>query len=69
MTQLEQQTLVRVKAACQQYIESETTIDWEQRRYEIARDVYANQFHGNLTAKQAVEKADRLISELQRSTE
>ena len=37
------------------------TIDWEQRRYETAREIYANHFHGNITAAKAIEKADELL--------
>lgn len=36
-------------------------IDWEQRRYETAREIYANHFHGNITAAKAIEKADELL--------
>ncbi len=36
-------------------------IDWEQRRYETAREIFANHFHGNITAAKAVEKADQLL--------
>lgn len=60
MTQLEQELAALGKLALRQYIRKDE-IDWEQRRYEIARDVYANQFHGNLTAEKAVKKADELI--------
>ena len=53
------------------------TIDWEQRRYEIARDFMAAQINGvyvgNLEwsyegeAKSAIEAADELIKQLQSS--
>ena len=36
-------------------------IDWEQRRYETAREIYANLFIGNITAAKAIEKADELL--------
>ena len=39
-------------------------IDWEQRRYEIAKELIAR---NPLSAKQAVEMADELITELQKS--
>ena len=38
-----------------------SNIDWEQRRYETAREIFANHFHGNITAAKAVEKADELL--------
>jgi hypothetical protein len=42
-------------------------IDWEQRRYEIAKAVYARHVYdvGN-TAIQATDAANKLISELKR---
>lgn len=55
------------------------TIDWEQRRYEIAKEYLAAQINGvyagNLewscygVAKSAIEAADELIKQLQESTE
>jgi hypothetical protein len=39
---------------------------WEQRRYEIARDIYTNENHSVVTAEYAVRKADRLIEELKK---
>lgn len=41
-------------------------IDWERRRYEIAKEVMANAF--NSSAKFAVAKADELIAELKNTT-
>lgn len=70
MTELEQQTLVRIKGACQQYIESRNTIDWEQRRYEIAKSVIcgwaASLPPSNLESNvgYAIEIADELIRQL-----
>ena len=44
-------------------------VDWEQRRYEIAKEYYCRRFDSNITtfnedARRAVECADILISEL-----
>lgn len=44
-----------------------TPEQWEQRRYEIAREIYANSFHGNLTPAKAVERAEKLIEELKKT--
>ena len=38
MTQLEQRTLSLLAAACSKYIEEVNNIDWEQRKYETAKD-------------------------------
>lgn len=40
MTQLEKETMGITKSAARKYIYNE--VDWEQRRYEIARDVLAS---------------------------
>lgn len=48
-------------------LEFEKDIDWEQRRYEIAKDVFAstyNIFQNKGLAKMAVHAADALIAEL-----
>lgn len=50
-------------------LEFEKDIDWEQRRYEIAKDVFAstyNIFQNKGLAKMAVHAADALIAELQK---
>lgn len=39
-------------------------IDWEQRRYEIAKAMFASPYH--LTAEEAVLNADALIAELKK---
>ena len=55
--------------------EGNKTIDWEQRRYEIARDIAAaihtkpNVSGTLLTYNQIVAAADRLIRELKKGTE
>lgn len=48
-------------------------VDWEQRRYEIAKDIYPIVFHDmnpsepkDAPAKAAVELADLLIAELKK---
>lgn len=43
-------------------------IDWEQRRYEIARDIYANDSTNSITAAGAVSCADELIKALKGET-
>lgn len=40
MTQLEKETMEITKRAARKYVYNE--VDWEQRRYEIARDVLAS---------------------------
>lgn len=40
------------------------SVDWEQRRYEIAKDLYIH--YPNLTEKEAIENADKLIAELKK---
>ena len=42
--------------------EKQSDIDWEQRRYEIAKSVYA--YTNNISAKDAVRDADKLIEQL-----
>ena len=55
--------------------ESSKTIDWEQRRYEIAKDIAAaihtrpNVSDTLLNYNQIVAAADRLIRELKKGTE
>ncbi|MCQ2232483.1 MAG: hypothetical protein MJZ30_11610 [Paludibacteraceae bacterium] len=46
------------------FFNSERKIDWEQRRYEIAREIYAN--NPDTYAEQAVKLADDLIAELKK---
>lgn len=50
-------------------LEFEKDIDWEQRRYEIAKDVFAstyNIFQNKGLEKMAVHAADALIAELKK---
>ena len=72
MTNIELETLSAVKAAARKYV-NERDANWEQRRYEIAKDVLAaivsNSDHF-LTRKEfyvekSVEYADLLIKKLQ----
>ena len=39
MTNIEMETLSAVRAAARKYVNTTNGIDWEQRRYEIAKDV------------------------------
>ena len=43
-------------------------IDWEQRRYEIAKELYCNYPHEGYTAEEAVTWADALIEELRKTS-
>ena len=43
-------------------------IDWEQRRYEIARGLYCNYPQMECSAQEAVEWADDLIEELRKTS-
>ena len=43
-------------------------IDWEQRRYEIAKDVFCFYPHREASAKNAVEWADALVEELKKAS-
>ena len=51
--------------ALRKYIADEP--DWEQRRYEIARDLYANNL--DVSAERCVAWADKLIEELKKKKE
>ena len=51
--------------ALRMYIAAEP--DWEQRRYEIARDLYAN--NRDASAERCVAWADELIKELKKKNE
>ena len=68
MTILEQETMNAVKHYC----ETKTNIDWEQRRYEIAKSVLQGIFASNIQgtyeelATFAVQGADALINELKK---
>ena len=73
MTNIELQTMSAVKSAAMKYVNKKDGIDWEQRRYEIAKDVLAaivsNSVH-YASNKQtyidiSVDYADLLIKKLQ----
>lgn len=79
LTNIEIETMTLVKAACRKYTEEKNRvapIDWEQRRYEIAKAVAAQQVftctdtdgvtYNAVAARQCVEFADALIEELKK---
>lgn len=81
MTQIEMdvaRSTIRKNKAVAEYYESQNAIhnciDWEQRRYEIAKDVYTitcheiNPLRPEASAKAAVELADLLIAELKKES-
>lgn len=71
MTQLEQRMMHLVAAACSKYIGENNTIDWEQRKYEAAKDyaigLMTSQWYDG-TEQQAIERgiefAENLIEKL-----
>lgn len=72
MTIIEQDTMHSIQGACRQ-IMSSGKIDWEQRRYEIAKDIFVGMIHGEFGysfsteyAKDAVKYANALIEELKK---
>lgn len=66
LTRIEIETMELIKAACREYINSNRSneIDWEQRRYEIARNLYAA--NRDASAENCVKWADLLIAELKK---
>ena len=72
MTNIELQTLNAVKNAAIKYASQKDGIDWEQRRYEIAKDVLAGRLSyspptdRDRFVEYCVEYADMLIECLQR---
>lgn len=65
MTRIEIETMELIKAACREYINNQRKgIDWEQRRYEISRDLYA--YNRDASAENCVKWADELIKELKK---
>jgi hypothetical protein len=70
MTNIELETLTMAKAAFKKYIAEE--INWEQRRYEIAKDVFCHHMLDSQVptteskVQIAVELADKLIEELKK---
>ena len=62
MTQIEQRMYALVISACRQYLDDHNEPNWEQRRYEIAKECAANR----MSIETAVATADALITELKR---
>lgn len=74
MTQIDLELKSMAKSALREYISSRGAIDWEQRRYEIAKDVLCACFASgrtdcNSTVDYAVSVADELISVLKEGGE
>ena len=71
MTNIELETMSAIKAAARKYV-NEKNIDWEQRRYEIAKDVLAGRLSYSPPTdrerfiEHCVEYADMLIECLQK---
>ena len=68
LTKIEMQAMEAV-IGIQREMRQANEVDWEQRRYEIAKEYYCSRFGSNTTtfnedARRAVECADILISEL-----
>lgn len=66
MTQIDLELKSMAKSALREYISSRGAIDWEQRRYEIAKDVLcaclaSGRTDGISTVDYAVSVADELI--------
>ena len=73
MTQIELETMYSIKNAVREYVSRSNNIDWEQRRYEIAKDyaiglMLAQWFAGEEeeAIKCGVEFADKLIQQLKK---
>ena len=66
-TNIELGTLDAIKTAARKY-SLQVNLIWEQRRYEVARDIFVRgideQGRASMLPKQAVELADDLIKEL-----
>lgn len=62
MTQLEKETMEATKRAARKYVYNE--VDWEQRRYEIARDILASIMSENRELKIEYNKETGEIGEL-----
>lgn len=73
MTVIEMETLSAIKNACHEYTKSKK-IDWEKRRYEIAKDVLTSVMNDDTMnyiekISLSVKMADMLISELKKNKE
>lgn len=71
MTQIDLELKSMAKSALREYISSRGAIDWEQRRYEIAKDVLcaclaSGRTDGISTVDYAVSVADILIEKLKK---
>ena len=74
MTQIDLELKSIAKSALREYISSRGAIDWEQRRYEIAKDVLcaclaSGRTDGINTVDYAVSVADELIMVLKEGGE
>lgn len=70
MTVIEQDTMHAIQSACRKYAKEKKEIDWEQRRYEIAKDVLCGMVSaGYIRVKEAVVYAGELIEELKKKGE
>lgn len=74
MTQIDLELKSMAKSALREYISSRGAIDWEQRRYEIAKDVLcaclaSGRTDGISTVDYAVSVADELIMVLKEGGE
>lgn len=74
MTQIDLELKSIAKSALREYISSSGAIDWEQRRYEIAKDVLcaclaSGRTDGINTVDYAVSVADELIMVLKEGGE
>ena len=74
MTQIDLELKSMAKSALREYISSRGSIDWEQRRYEIAKDVLcaclaSGRTDGINTVDYAVSVADELIMVLKEGGE
>lgn len=74
MTQIDLEFKSMAKSALREYISSRGAIDWEQRRYEIAKDVLcaclaSGRTDGINTVDYAVSVADELIMVLKEGGE
>lgn len=71
ITVIEHDTMNCIQNACKEYVKNACKIDWEQRRYEIAKDVLCalireDYAECSIDCQMAVLKADQLIAELKK---
>lgn len=67
LTIIEKETLAVVKAAAKAILRKLEDADgkWEQRRYELARDLYVR--YTDMSEQEAVTNADKVIKELKKN--